>query len=141
MFSFEINIYINTLIRLKKKTNASFYRTTRIKIKKIIFFGRNKLRISIIQSNLTNRHLCTTATCFRPGKQKIHALTLVLKPFYNGTSLHRPLSSVPGGLLYLLLYKYLLNMSEQVGSVTCEKSSDFYGGIRFQSEFYDQMAT
>ena len=32
-------------------------------------------------------------------------------------------------------------MSEQVGSVTCEKSSDFYGGIRFQSEFYDQMAT
>ena len=26
-------------------------------------------------------------------------------------------------------------MSEQVGSVTCKKSSDFHGGIRFQSSF------
>ena len=26
-------------------------------------------------------------------------------------------------------------MSEQVGSVTCKKSSDFLGGIRFQSSF------
>ena len=26
-------------------------------------------------------------------------------------------------------------MSEQVGSVTCKKSSDFHGGIRFQSRF------
>ena len=26
-------------------------------------------------------------------------------------------------------------MSEQVGSVTCKKSSDFKGGIRFQSSF------
>ena len=26
-------------------------------------------------------------------------------------------------------------MSEQVGSVTCKKSSDFYGRIRFQSRF------
>ena len=26
-------------------------------------------------------------------------------------------------------------MSEQVGSVTRKKSSDFYGGIRFQSSF------
>ena len=34
-----------------------------------------------------------------------------------------------------------LNMSEQVGSVTRKKSSDFYGGIRFQSEFYNQMGT
>ena len=26
-------------------------------------------------------------------------------------------------------------MSEQVGSVTCKKSSDFHGKIRFQSRF------
>ena len=26
-------------------------------------------------------------------------------------------------------------MSEQFGSVTCKKSSDFHGGIRFQSRF------
>ena len=26
-------------------------------------------------------------------------------------------------------------MSKQVGSVTCKKSSDFHGGIRFQSRF------
>ena len=26
-------------------------------------------------------------------------------------------------------------MSEQVGSVTCKKSSDFHDGIRFQSRF------
>ena len=26
-------------------------------------------------------------------------------------------------------------MSEQVGSVTCKKSFDFHGGIRFQSSF------
>ena len=26
-------------------------------------------------------------------------------------------------------------MSQQVGSVTCKKSSDFHGGIRFQSSF------
>ena len=32
-------------------------------------------------------------------------------------------------------------MSEQVGSVTRKKSSDFYGGMRFQSEFYNQMGT
>ena len=29
----------------------------------------------------------------------------------------------------------LLNMSEQVGSVTRKKSSEFHGGIRFQSSF------
>lgn len=45
-FSFKINIYINTLIRFKKLTHASFYRSTRIKIKNT-FVGRNKLRISI----------------------------------------------------------------------------------------------
>ena len=35
-----------------------------------------------------------------------------------------------------MLYNHdLLNMSEQVGSVTRKKSSDFYGKIRFQSTF------
>ena len=30
-------------------------------------------------------------------------------------------------------------MSEQVGSVTRKKSSDFHGGIRFSIEFYNQI--
>ena len=35
-----------------------------------------------------------------------------------------------------MLYNHdLLNMSEQVGSVTRKKSSDFYGKIRFQLSF------
>ena len=58
-----------------------------IYIKRFLFYAIiNYSRIS------ANRHLstCTIATFFRPGGQKIHALTLVLN-----LSLQRLLSSVP----------------------------------------------
>ena len=112
-FSFKINIYINTLIPFKKLTHASFYRSTRIKIKNI-FVGRNKLRISIgcvkafrvIQSNprypppLYNGHFFSSWGTKNPCIDSCFKTV----PFYNGTSLQRPLSSASEGLLYLLLY-------------------------------------
>lgn len=42
-----------------------------------------------------NGHLSTMANFFCPGRQKIHTLTLIPKPLYDGHLLQRPLAFVP----------------------------------------------